>query len=764
MKRSTLLVLLAVLAIVGALVVLDVIPLGLGGDDGAAGSGGADLLGADDPAGEGATLKARGTKKADGTEKGSADTEIDLFAAVPAEVRGTTKNGGSVRGRVVRKKGGVPLAGVRVTLGRYDSLITYLRAEANGRYDELEARTGPDGRFAFLDVMPSKGYVVRARHPDYAIASSDDDLDLTGRDALDIGDVALGTGGTLTGRVVDQSGQPLPKVRVVATWRISNPIGIILSDPALAPELEREATTGADGRYTLDRLDPQPKTLFAIAPNGASQVVRSVSLEDGEMKGVDDIRMPGDGVLAGTVLWADGTPIVGARVFAAPQMQAAVRTVNTDAQGAFRLAWLPEGLNYVVGVLVKGLPVNLTMGLAIGDENVRIEFPMPGSIRGVVVGAEGGAPVKRFALRLDGMTPNPDFQMRFIEDQVKRGLGPQPFTSDTGAFEFSRVAAGTYKITATAPGYPAATVEGVVVVAGEPVEARIELARGHIASGVVRTAAGEPFAGARVFVVHDVSSGAEGLALTSYSHNRTPDAVSQADGSFELPPQTPGTYELIAAHPKVLAGICRAVDLASGDAQDLEIRLPPSGSARGLLLDESARPAKQEKVYVLYRNGVVRTARTGPDGRFEIAGLPIGRCIVRWLSPLDTQAYQLFFNNGGSVDQRETAYDELRQSHGEHDLRAGTVIEATLRIPSRTKVSGHYRIAGSVPPKGRRSFYVTVEGGGNWDRVEVTDEGAFETLLFPGTYRIYGPSASGGWEAQAIEIPASATHTLEIDN
>ncbi len=760
MKRSTLLILFALLAIVGALVVLDVIPLGLGGDGGADGAGGADLMEADDAAREGATLKARGTRKADGTESDSGSVEIDLFDSVPAEVRGTTKNGGSVRGRVVRKKGGIPLEGVRVTLGRYDSLITYLRAEANGRFDELEARTGADGRFAFLDVTPSKGYVVRARHDDHAITSSDDDLDLTGRDALDVGDLALGRGGTLTGRVVDQEGQPLPKVRVIATWRISNPIGIILSDPALAPELERETTTGADGRYTLDRLDPQPKTLFAIAPSGASQVVRSVSVEDDELKAVDDIRMPGDGVLAGTVVWADGTPIVGARVFAAPQMQAAVRTVSSDAQGAFRLAWLPPGTDYVVGVLVQGLPVNLTMGLSVGDESVRVEFPMPGSIRGVVVTAEGGAPVKRFALRLDDMAPNPDYQMRFIEDQVKRGLGPQPFTSDTGAFEFPRVAAGTYKITATAPGYPGALVEGVVVVAGEPAEARLELARGHSASGVVRTAAGEPFGGARVFVVSGVDSQMGSEGLTAYIYDRTPDAVSRADGSFTLPPQTPGTYELIASHPTALAGILRNVDLRAGDAKDLEIRMPPSGTVRGRILDELGRPPTDERVYVLYPNGFVRTVQVVEDGRFELAGLPVGRCLVRWMSMLDGQVYRRF---GGSEAERDAAYDELRQKGGEHDLRDGAVVEVSLRIPPRTVVTGHYRVGGNPPSERQRMLYVTAQGAGQFKSFTLDEDGAFEIRLMPGAYFFYGSTARGGLQSQDVVIPEAATHTLELD-
>jgi len=761
-KRSVL-YLLGGLLVIGGLVGLELVSLGiLGGDDGGGAGGDADLIGVEAPdATKGATLKGTG----DGTPRGAdADVAVvDPFDSVPAEVHGSTPNGGAIRGRVIRKDGGVPLAGVRVTLGRPDSILTYLRAKANGRFDELEARTGSDGRFAFLDVTRSKGYVVRARHEGYAIASSEDDLDLTARDGIDLGDLALGQGGTLTGRVVGPEGTPLPNVRIVIAWRISNPIGIILADPDTVPEIEREVRTGPDGRFKAERLDPTPKTIIAVAPSGASQVVRSVSLEDGALKAIDDIRMPGQGVIAGTVVWADGKPIAGARVFAAPRMQAAVRTVETDAEGAFRLAWLPEGENYVIGTLVEGLPVDLTMGVSLGEENARIEFPLAGSLKGVVVAAEGGAPLGRFAVQVDDAEPPEDFQMRFVMEQVKRGVGPTPFEAQDGSFTFPRVAAGTYHLTISAAGYPDVVKEGVVVVAGEAAEVRIEVPRGHIGKGIVRKASGDPLAGARLYVVQGVPSSASGVNLSGYLYGREPDVVARGDGSFELPPQTPGVYSLIAAHPTALPGILRSVDLEAGDASDLEVRMPPSGTIRGRLLDESARPAKNEQVYVVYRDGVVRTARTGEDGRFELAGMPVGRLVCRWLSLLDVKTYATFMRPGSDDEARSSAFDALREEHGEHDLQDGAVIEIALNIPRRVEVSGHYRMGGEPPPAKVRNFFVTVFGGAKWIEVTLEEEGAFETRLLPGKYLAYGPGASGEWTSTEIEILEGPTFRLLID-
>ena len=761
MKRSTL-IFLAGLALLVGLVVFELHSLGvLGGDDGADGGGGADLLGADAVDGEdAATLKGRGTGKA-----ARADEHVaapDPFDGVPAEVRGTTKNGGSIRGRVVREEGGLPLAGVRVTLGRPDSLVSYLRAKANGRFDELEARTGPDGRFAFLDVTPSKGYVVRARHSDYAVCSHPDTLDLTGRGALDVGDLALGQGGTLTGRVVGPDGTPLRNVRVAVTWRITNALGIVLADPATAPEIEREVVTGADGRYKAAKLDPSPKTIIAVAPTGATAVVRSVALEKGELKAVDDIRMPGPGRIAGKVVWADGSPIEGARVFAAPSQQAAVRTVETGADGAFELRWLPEGQEYVIGTMVAGLPVDLTMGVDLGDEDVRIEFPKPGGLKGVVVTAEGGRPLTRFGVSVDLAEPPEDWQRRFVMEQVKRGLGPTPFESEQGAFEFPRLATSTYHVTVSAPGYPDVTKEGVTIVAGETTEVRIEIPRGHVASGVVRRHDGSPLAGARVYVQQGIPSAAAGPALDGYLHDREPDAVADAGGRFTLPPQTPATYDLIAKHPTALAGILRGVDLEAGDVQDLELRMPQSGTIRGRLLDEHARPARGEQVYVLYRNGVVRTTSTGDDGRFEVAGLPVGRLVVRWLSLLDVRAYRELMHGGNDPAAREKAFDDLAARAGEQDLRDGAVLEVQLAIPRRVEVRGRYTVGGEPPAKQRR-FYVTVEGGGQWNDVAIAEDGSYTMRLLPGSYLVYGPDAAGRWSARPIEILEGPSQTLDID-
>jgi hypothetical protein len=757
-NRLYLFVILGLVVLLGVLGTLGVIPLGLGGDEDHTPGGVPDLLEAEGPGG--ATLEGRGARPVGPL---AVEEPQPLEPAVAAEVRGTTRGGAVVRGRVVREQGGVPLAGVTVRLARPDSIIEYLRAPANGRFDELEASTAADGRFAFLDVTPSKGYVVRAYDERFAVASTPDELDLRGREAVDVGDLKMGPGGALVGRVVSATKVPVADVRVVATWRIANPLGVILSDPDTAPELEKAATTDGEGRFRIDLLDPSPKTLFAVAPSGAAQVVRSVTVEAGKTNTVDDIVLPGAGFLAGRVQWKDGTPIADARVFAAPMggRSGATRSTVTDATGAFHLPWLPQEASLGLGVLVQGLPVRMTMGVSTGRDDILVEFDMPGRLEGRVVRADGGAPVTRFFIELEDLTPSEDWQQRFVRTQVQRGLGPAPFEDPAGTFEMPRVAPGRYVVRVTAPGFPEVRKADVAVVAGETTAVVIEIPVGNVARGHVFAAAGAAVTGARLYVVPaGVVKVENPVHLLGAVDDLEPDTATRGDGSFELPPQTPGLFDVVAAHPDTLPGILRGVDLRAGDVRDLEIRLPPSGTVTGRLLDEHGRPVTAEEVYVLYRDGTVVTERVEQDGRFEVRGLPVGRCVVRWMSMRDSARYAAPIR-GGSAEEKDRAYDELRQDGGEHELVDGETVEVSLRLPRLVVVRGRMTVAGAPDPE-LRGAWLQMPGAHTWIRLACDEHGRFEKKLEPGRYDVW-IEAGGQWRQLEVEIPDEPAYQFDID-
>ncbi|MDJ0522626.1 MAG: carboxypeptidase-like regulatory domain-containing protein [Planctomycetota bacterium] len=759
MGRNLILVLLGIVVLLLALDAGGVIPLGILGDGPASDeSGESGLLGADGDQEGGPTLEGMGGKGL--AKKAGEDPLVSEAPVEPSEVRGTTPGGGVVRGRVVQKEGGVPLRGIAIELTRFDSLLSYLRADVNGRFDVLRCQSGDDGRFAFLDVTPAEDYVVRVVETGFAIASSDE-LDLRGRETVDVGDLALGPGATASGRVLDHEGKPAADVRVAATWRITNPLGIILTDPDTAPALQMEATTDENGRYTLEHLEPTATTLFFVAPSGASDVVRQVALDAAKPNTLPDVQLPGPRSLAGTVVWSDNTPIAAARVFAADGMGGAVRPTESAADGTWRLEYLPAEKRTNLGVLIPGLPVRMVLGVEIGREDVRIEFPMPGKLEGQVVEAKSGAPVSRFRIQLKPAAQPKDWMARMVATQVQKGLGATPFVAEDGRFVFERVAPGTYTAEVMADGYPSVKQEGVVVVARETASVTIEIPDGHVGRGTVRRSSGDPVKGARLYVIFGgVKAGSQGPQLHGYIADREPDAVTRADGVYELPPQTPGRYDVIASHPDLLPGVLRGMDLRAGDAADQELVLPPSGAVRGLILDEHARPAKGETVYVLYRNGIVRTVESKDDGRFELKGMPVGRCIVRWLSLRTAGAHYRTYR-GGSAEDKEKAYDQLRLDGEEHEITDGGVAEVSLRLPQRTKVSGRLRVPEEALV-GQEGFYVTVSGGGHWIEVKLQGEGEFEAQLLPGRYIAYVPIAKNSWSAIEFEVPDAPTHRVEL--
>ena len=403
-------------------------------------------------------------------------------------------------------------------------------------------------------------------------------------------------------------------------------------------------------------------------------------------------------------------------------------------------------------------------GFELDTDDIVVEFDPPGTLKGVVVQAGTGKPVTRFGIQLDDTQPTEDFMRRFVEQQVKLGLGPAPFQDPSGAFLFPRVAAGTYHVNVHAPGFPSVRHENVVVVAGETAEIRVEIPEGNVARGRVERATGEAVSQARLYVLPagSVQEGALPVNLGGLTRDRDPVAASRADGTFILPPQTPGRFDVIAELEDELPGALRDVDLGDGDVSGLVLRMPPSGRVEGLILDESARPAAGEEVYVLYPTGIVRTFFAGEDGRFKVGGLPIGRCLVRWVSLVDTRAYFRFMR-GKDAEDKERAYDELRQKGEEHVVSDGNVTRVTIRLPERARVSGRLRMAGDSPPESKREFYVTVEGGGRWNTISVDEHGEFELSLPPGKYIAYVPTSTEEYEALDFEVPDAPTHTFDID-
>ena len=140
--------------------------------------------------------------------------------------------------------------------------------------------------------------------------------------------------GSITGIVVNESGQPLPNVLVNA--RAFGSLGTIPS-----------ATTDGEGKFEMSGLEPVTYQLFARL--SAYTVQRDESTPNNYHVG-DTVRLvlAKGGVITGTVTTQNGEPVVGVRVRVTTVPGGEIAQERpTDDRGVYRIYGLPTG-KYVV--------------------------------------------------------------------------------------------------------------------------------------------------------------------------------------------------------------------------------------------------------------------------------------------------------------------------------------------------------------------------------------------------------------------------------
>ncbi len=160
---------------------------------------------------------------------------------------------GSVRGRVVDGATGQPLRGATIS-------VTWRATQGVGDAQFL-ARTDAYGVFA-VDRLPDGTYFINVHRQGFHEASGSHltqrQATLRGGETLDMGDVRLLRGGVLTGRVVDDYGEPVVGARVT-------PVGKLPGQDVL---IARGILTTTDDRgvYRAHGLTPGKYTVRVVPP------------------------------------------------------------------------------------------------------------------------------------------------------------------------------------------------------------------------------------------------------------------------------------------------------------------------------------------------------------------------------------------------------------------------------------------------------------------------------------------------------------------
>jgi protocatechuate 3,4-dioxygenase beta subunit len=463
----------------------------------------------------------------------------------------TLEDGRSLRGRVVAAKDDAPIAGATISLSPPQGFMMSIgRDTAVGT-----SISALDGRFEIAGLEP-RAYSVDASQPDYSPNSGRVEI---GADA-DTDDfvIKLSRGGTITGLVRDAQKQPLTNASVLLT-KIPMAGG------------PQTVSTGADGRYTFEKIAPGEYMVIKAPTNGGPLMLiggmKQVEVKEGETT-VHDLDDASKINLTGRVLKA-GQPVANAMMFftsgdngGAPTD---LRQSRTDADGRYQVGLDAAGTYNVMVSSMGGM-------LAGRQSAVPVQVPdQPNPVVDVTVKAAGisgrvtnvdGKPVSGAVVTL---TPSGE-----AAGDGHRGGGLRGQSEPDGTFLIDGLTPGTYAVAVAASGYKNPTVPPVTITNETDVPAiDVRLEPGRTVRGHVLDANGNGIAGAMVMTAPSGSMPSGRDALT---------ATSDVNGAFILTAGADGPIDLTA----VAAGFppARAVSVTPEDGVDITLRAPKPGHVR----------------------------------------------------------------------------------------------------------------------------------------------------------------------------------------
>ena len=512
-----------------------------------------------------------------------------------------------LRGRAVGS-GGEPIAGARVVLvsdALNDGAAAYPDPERPGAY---ATATDAAGTFR-IAALPPGPCVLEIEAAGYATRVIEDVEIPEG--VLDLGDVEIPDEALVEGWVSDPAGEPIAGASVELTrWHGGRDRPVLRR---LAPQ-----ETGAAGEFRLETLESGAVLQLSVAAEGFLPFSAPYTVPEALGEPLEIVLTP-QAQVVGRVVDREGRPVTGAavsaRIMDGRGIGAEAQTTS-DAEGRFTLQGLAEG-EAVIG--------------ARAAEHASAE---PRTVR-----TSGGRVVRGVELVLgrggvvSGSVFSPSGEPVAGARVSARGGLHDARTDEEGRYRLAGLEPGEVTVTAWAEGFVGATA---TVEAG-PAETTLDLVlgRGVRVSGRVVRAGGEPLSGSVVGLEADPF---DGSALLGSG----PNALTRADGSFEIAPVGDGEFRLVvfgspgSTEPGAGEASWRydrpePVVVAGAPIVGLLVRLPPTAAVRGRILglgpEELARVevvASRDPYVLAGQRGVV-----SPDGSFVIPDLLPGTWQIR---------------------------------------------------------------------------------------------------------------------------------------
>lgn len=493
--------------------------------------------------------------------------------------------GGAIAGRVVDDRGG-PVEGAYV----YIAPDADFRGDARFHYHRTYAVTDGEGQFEHRGLPPGQHFpVAKTREggvgfgPEGGLAvesGASSPVEITMLPTIDVtGTVSEAEGGVIPGATVE--------LRPMAIWMPSavtgrgTPLGDVegLWDSAFF-----NAVADEDGRFVVEAVPVVPEVgRITVEAQGFVKESREIP---GEVIGSGrelNIRLvPLEGTVSGRVVDGAGAPLEGVPMWAlSDDPETPLRIMaRTDETGRFMLELptlesgafsIQPGRLYLSREGLVSDPPQIAIG-GLGDEGLNFQLNSTDLLRGYVVDAESGTPIRYFEVA--------------VFSDVDGGFRPVRRVSDEdGRFEIPYDADRDHFARFAAQGYEPVDLRGIEVLTDR--ETTVQLRPGASLSGRVLDSDGNPVEGARLSVATMVADSPYGP-----SSAMAPAAASDATGRFELGgvPRV-GLIDLaVAGNRSDLPGLM-FFEVDSSGTEAIEIELPRSYSVELQLTSLGDEPA-----------------------------------------------------------------------------------------------------------------------------------------------------------------------------
>lgn len=454
------------------------------------------------------------------------------------------------------------------------------------------AQTDGSGRFV-LKGLKEGNYQLWAQAPGFSAGNRVSTQTGAG-DVL----LSLAEGKSISGRLVDEEGRPMPGLPVTAQK----------TDRSADQEWwwwgGSQAYSGPDGTFEIRDL---ADGVYDLTVSAMWQWGRDVNVEDTKEQGVsagrDDVEIVvhAGRVIEGSVKDWSGTPVRSGWVSA--QFEASdgnswrdSRWGRMNADGTFRLAGLRAG-SYTVWVYGAFKP-NQQKGVASGTKNVEIEVE-PSLVLGGRVLDPGG------------LTLAAGYNVRIRKPGTENWQWTQVVMPGDGTFLLLAIGEGAWDVEVNAQGFAPKVIENVT--AGRR-DLLVKLETGVAMAGTVVGPGGQPLSGARVTATQiNVPAGASAASRSGQTDEQ---------GAFLIEGLAEGEYQVRVWMREHAPAVIQPV---GGNSQGVKFVMETGVTLSGTVRDENgAVPQNVRLQFVSTDDLHTLRARLDNEGRFEMKNVPTG--------------------------------------------------------------------------------------------------------------------------------------------